>query len=67
MTYCQLCKNGSISYRHFLNTVNLIVTKVKQRGSTSLQIEICNAAVKMAAPPRVTITITLQNKSNRIQ
>ena len=36
---------------------------MKQRGSTSLQIEIlCNASVKMAAPPRVAITITLQNK-----
>ena len=41
----------------------MTVTKVKQRGSTSLQIEIlCNASVKMAAPPRVAITITLQNK-----
>ena len=33
--------------------------RVKQRGSTSLQREIFfNAYVKMAAPPRVAITIT---------
>ena len=40
------------------------VTRVKQRGSTSLQREIFfNAYVKTAAPHRVAITITNKNKS----